>query len=107
MNNNANRSSITGPLFYTNNLSELRLLEVLRKGPISREQADKVNTASNSPTVVRRLREKGLEVPCERVPFVKKDCRQSWYGRYRLTVNDLKLIRQFEAYVNRQLRLKF
>ena len=107
MNNNSNRSSFTEPVFYTNNPSELRLLEVLRKGSISREQADKVNTASNSPNVVRRLREKGLEVPCERVPFVKKDCRLSWYGRYRLTVNDRKLIRQFEAYVNRQLRLEY
>jgi hypothetical protein len=107
MNKNANRASFTEPKFYTDNPKQLRLLEALNKGAISREQADKVNPGSNSQDVVRRLREKGLEVPCERVPFVTKYGRSSWYGRYSLTTDDQKLIRKFDAYVNRQIRLEF
>lgn len=107
MNNNANQFSSIEPEFYTDNPRELRLLETLRKVGVSREQADKGTPASNSTDVVRRLRKKGLEVPCERVPFVTKDGHPSWYGLYSLTTDDRKLIHQFDAYVNRQMRLEF
>lgn len=107
MSNNANRARFTEPEFYTANPRELRVLEALSKGAISREQADKVTLSSNSPDVVRQLRKKGLEVPCDRVPCVTKNGRPSWFGRYRLTANDRKLIRQFDASVNRQMRLAF
>lgn len=59
-----------------------RLLQALLSGPVTREQADRISRASNSPDVVARLRARGVCIRTERVRFVTCDGRNSFYGRY-------------------------
>ena len=67
----------------------LRLLNhLLEHGSITRQRADEVAPAANSPQEFADMRSVGFELPCERVPHVTVDGKQSWYGRYHLTTND-------------------
>ncbi|GAA5138044.1 hypothetical protein GCM10023339_78580 [Alloalcanivorax gelatiniphagus] len=43
-----------------------RLLEALLSGPITREQADSIARASNSPHWIMELRHRGLVIQCQR-----------------------------------------
>tara|TARA_R110000850_G_scaffold83815_1_gene179826 strand:- start:59 stop:328 length:270 start_codon:yes stop_codon:yes gene_type:complete len=64
----------------------LRLAAALAKGPLTREQADRIAPASNGPHYVGVLRCKlKIDLACERVPFTTKDGEASWYGRYTPT----------------------
>jgi hypothetical protein len=67
----------------------LRLLDYLvEHGSITRQHADEVAPAANSPQEFADLRDVGFELPCERVPHVTMDGKHSWYGRYHLTTAD-------------------
>jgi len=67
----------------------LRLLNHLfEHGSISRQHADEVAPAANSPAEFMDLRRKGFDLPCERVPHITIDGASSWYGRYYLTADD-------------------
>lgn len=71
-----------------------RLASALLIGPVTREQADRIAPASNSPQYISMLRSRlGLSLPCERVPFTTKDGEESWYGRYHATESDQDSIR--------------
>lgn len=64
----------------------LRLAAALVKGPVTREQADRIAPASNGPHYIGVLRRKlEIDLDCDRVPFTTKDGEPSWYGRYTPT----------------------
>lgn len=71
-----------------------RLAKALLIGPVTREEADHIAPASNSPQYIAVLRSRlGLSLPCERVPFTTKDGLSSWYGRYHATASDRDKLR--------------
>jgi|AntDeeMetagen192_2_1112575.scaffolds.fasta_scaffold17140_1 hypothetical protein len=73
-----------------------RLAAVLAAGPITREQADVIAPASNGPHYIGELRRKlGIELECDRVPFVTKDNTPSLYGRYTPTLKERAKLRAF------------
>lgn len=64
----------------------IRLAAALAKGPLTREQADRIAPASNGPHFIGVLRRKlEIDLDCDRVPFTTKDGEPSWYGRYTPT----------------------
>ncbi|MFI8750079.1 hypothetical protein ACIGG6_08740 [Vreelandella lionensis] len=64
----------------------IRLAIALAKGPITREQADRIAPASNGPHFIGELRRKlEIDLNCDRVPFTTKDGEPSWHGRYTPT----------------------
>ena len=74
----------------------IRLAAALAKGPVTREQADRIAPASNGPDYVRRLRRKlDIKVKCDRIPCTMKDGEPSWYGRYTLTREERAKLRAF------------
>jgi hypothetical protein len=42
-----------------------------------------------------KLRARGLELPCHRVPCVDRDGGVTWYGVYMATTADIRKIREF------------
>lgn len=57
-----------------------------RKGPLPREEADRVCGASNSPEIARQLRAKGYAIDTERHPVTNQDGDTSYIGIYHLKV---------------------
>jgi len=80
----------------TDNPRELRALDVLMRGPASREELDKRAGCTNSPDLIGRLRRRGLELPCERVDFVDRDGNACRPGVYRLTESDRLKLRRWQ-----------
>lgn len=69
-----------------------RLIEALRVGPRSREELDRIAGASNAPEVVRQLRVRGLDLPCQFAPHTDRDGVKGRHGVYSLSdVDRLKL----------------
>ncbi len=62
-----------------------RLLSALLQGPVSREHADKLAPASNSPQYIMELREAGIEIICLRRCFVDAEGFKRCPGTYHLT----------------------
>lgn len=67
---------------------ELRTLEALLAGPLSRELLDRVAGCSNGPMLVARLRAIGLELPCAMLPAIDRDGEKVRHGEYSLTAAD-------------------
>ena len=61
-----------------------RLLSALQ-GPVSRERADTLAPASNSPQYIMELREAGIEIICLRRCFVDAEGFKRCPGTYHLT----------------------
>lgn len=80
----------------TDNPRELRALEVLMRGPVSREDLDKRAGCTNSPELIRRLRARGLDLPCERIDFTDRDGKPCHPGVYRLTESDRLKVRRWQ-----------
>ena len=78
----------------TDNPRALRLLRALLKQPLTRESADTVTGASNSPEEVRKLREQGLELPCYRLGVHDRDNCWVYRGLYALTTKDMRQVAQ-------------
>jgi hypothetical protein len=76
-------------------LREKRALNALKIRPIMREELDEIAGCSNGPELVAGLRRKGLEVPCERITRIDRDGKQCRPGRYELTQDDKKIIREW------------
>ena len=72
----------------TDNPRALRLLRALLKQPLTRESADTVTGASNGPEEVRKLRERGLELPCYRLGVHDRDNCWVYRGLYALSHRD-------------------
>ncbi|MCC6199467.1 MAG: hypothetical protein IT466_01685 [Moraxellaceae bacterium] len=62
-----------------------RLLSALLQGPVSREHADTLAPASNSPQYIMELREAGIEIICLRRCFVDAEGFKRCPGTYHLT----------------------
>jgi hypothetical protein len=68
---------------------QIRALQELLNGPISREHLDRVAGSSNSPDVVASLRQRGLRIDCDAsVAVTDRDGRQTFPGVYRLNPDD-------------------
>ena len=67
---------------------ERRILQALARGPLHREEVDRVSGASNGPYVIGRLRSKGWTIPCEMVPHTDRDGRAGKHGVYHLDTTD-------------------
>lgn len=70
------------------NPRQRRALRALLAGPVSREQLDRITGASNSPSVIQRLRGKGFEIPCSSTEATDRDGRPCQPGAYSLTDTD-------------------
>jgi hypothetical protein len=74
----------------------IRLAAALAKGPVTREQVDRIAPASNGPHFIGVLRRKlEIDLDCDRVPFTTKDGEPSWYGRYTPTREERAKLRAF------------
>jgi len=70
-------------------LRHVRILKhLLQHGEMKRTSVDEVAVCVNGPQEIRRLRIKGFELPCERVPHVTWDGRDIKRGIYHLTDAD-------------------
>lgn len=87
--------SPVGKFNGTNNPRHLRVIHALQCGTISREELDKIAGCSNGPALIDELRRRGLELPCSRFEIVDRDGRHCRPGRYCLTENDHKLLRNW------------
>lgn len=75
------------------NTRQRRLLEALARGPVTRQDADRIAPASNSPHFVGILRRCYLlTLPCVRVPCFPVDGGPSWFGQYTPTAADRRKI---------------
>ena len=88
-----------GRFLGTTNQRELRVIDALLVGPLMREELDSIARASNGPALVQALREKGLELPCNRISRRDFDSRACRPGQYRLSDNDRKLVLAFKSKV--------
>lgn len=73
---------------FIKNPRQRRVLMALAEGPKSREQVDRIAGAHNGPDVVRRLRQKGWDIPCDLVDVIDRDGRPARPGVYRLSGRD-------------------
>ncbi|SFC31707.1 hypothetical protein SAMN05660479_01475 [Microbulbifer thermotolerans] len=65
-----------------------RVLSALLKRPRSREELDRIAGASNSPELIRQLRQRGITILCERVSHIDRDGVKGWHGVYRLPATE-------------------
>lgn len=86
------------PFVGTGNRRELRALKALLRRSIFRFELDDVIGTTNAPEVISRLRDKGLTINCERVPCIDRDGVMTRPGRYLLTQQDRRLIRDWMAH---------
>jgi hypothetical protein len=70
-----------------------RAIMALLARPLARKQLDDIAGCINSPDLVMKLREFGLEIPCVRQPVTDRDGKRAWYGIYSLTAEDKSLVR--------------
>lgn len=63
---------------------EVRVLTALLDQPTMREALDRIAGASNSPDIVFRLRNRGLEIHCERIKTLDRDGKICRPGKYSL-----------------------
>ena len=76
-----NSAKFTG----TDNPRHLRVLTVLLRRPVTRQELDNVAGCSNSPDLVAELRRRGIAIRCERIEFIDRDGRKCRPGVYQLT----------------------
>lgn len=81
----------------TENPRHLRVITVLMRRPVSREELDSVAGASNSPELVAELRRRGLTVHCERILFIDRDGKPCRPGVYSLTESDRRKLYRWLA----------
>lgn len=81
----------------TENPRHLRVITVLMRRPVSREELDSVAGASNGPELVAELRRRGLTVDCERILFTDRDGKPCRPGVYSLTESDRRKLYRWMA----------
>jgi len=72
----------------TDNPRHLRVLTVLLRRPLTRQELDNVAGCSNGPDLVSDLRRRGLDLKCNRIEFIDRDGRPCRPGVYHLTSKD-------------------
>lgn len=81
----------------TNNPRDLRALHELMNRPMPRGHLDKAVGCANSPDVIFRLRQKGLEIPCLKIDAIDRDGKPCRPGVFYLTDSDRKMINRWLA----------
>ena len=81
----------------TDNPRELRAIHALMTRPTTREHLDRATGSSNSPDLIFRMRVKGLEIPCDKVPDTDRDGLPIRRGVFHLTDSDRKKINRWLA----------
>lgn len=81
----------------TDNPRHLRAIIALRKAPLPREALDRRAGCSNGPELIAELRRRGLDVPCERVPFIDRDGKPCRPGVYYFTARDRRKVSDWMA----------
>ncbi len=81
-----------GAFTGTDSPRAVRLLREILRRHVTREEADAITGASNSPEEVRKLRERGLDVPCFAVGTVDRDGHHVERGVYGLSARDRPLV---------------
>lgn len=76
----------------TSNPRHLRALAGLRRRPMPREELDRTAGCSNGPALVSDLRDKGLEIPCAKVPCIDRDGIEVERGIYSLSETDRRKV---------------
>ena len=71
----------------------LRAINGLWRGPIMREALDRLAGCSNSPELVRQLRQMGLKIICQKVPVIDRDGKVCKAGRYEFAPEDIVILR--------------
>ena len=85
-------TSDTSKFIGTNNPRELRAIHFLMNRPAPREHLDKAVGCANSPDLIFRLRQKGLEIPCLKIDAIDRDGLPCRPGVFYLTGSDRKKI---------------
>ncbi len=67
---------------------QARALAALMRGPLSREEIDRLAGAANGPDLVAQLRRRGFAISCVKVRSIDRDGRTCWPGVYSLTDAD-------------------
>ncbi len=68
---------------------QIRALQALLNGPVTREHLDRMAGASNSPDVVASLKRHGLRIDCDTSqPVTDRDGRKAYPGVYSLHPDD-------------------
>ena len=80
--------------FLTDNPREGRVLNALMVRSRTRKHTDEIAGASNAPDLIKRLRDRGLEIPCDKMPAFDRDELKTEYGVYHLTEVDRRKIRK-------------
>lgn len=78
----------SGKFFGTKNPRQLRVLVLLLKRSMRREDIDRVAGCSNGPDLIADLRRRGLDIPCTRIDAFDRDGRPCRPGVYHLTDSD-------------------
>jgi len=81
----------------TDNPRHLRVLAVMLRRPISRQELDSVAGCANGPALVSDLRDRGLTIPCERIHFTDRDGEVCRPGVYSMTGSDRRKFHQWQA----------
>lgn len=83
--------------FHTTNPRHARVLAVLLRRPLPRQELDTVAGCANGPELVADLRRAGLTVDCERITFIDRDGKKCRPGIYMLTTKDRRKVHQWIA----------
>lgn len=83
------------PFRGTTNPRYLRALFALLRGPVDREDLDRIAGCRNSPDLITRIKNLGLEIPCYRTQVRDVDGYLCRVGSYYLTPLDRMLVEQW------------
>lgn len=70
------------------NPRHVRALQALLARPTPREALDRIAGCANGPALISDLRDRGFQIPCERIKFVDRDRKLCRPGVYSLTPAD-------------------
>lgn len=79
---------------------QARALAALMRGPLSREELDRVAGCSNTPDLIASLRRRGFVIPCEKIRVIDRDGRKCWPGIYHLTPADRTKLARWQGVPN-------
>lgn len=85
----ANNSIFIG----TENPRWLRVLSALLTRSIPRKQVDRIAGCANAPDIIFNLRQRGLQIPCERIVVYDRDGNSCLAGVYYITESDRRKIK--------------
>ncbi|SFC86198.1 hypothetical protein SAMN05660479_02567 [Microbulbifer thermotolerans] len=71
-----------------------RALSALLKRPHSREELDRIAGASNSPELIRQLRQRGINILCKRIKHIDRDGLIGWHGVYWIPASEKQRLKR-------------